>query len=80
MSLGSTVYRLNTIGVVVFLIASFLMLALNYGEASIVIPVANMSFVLALIISVLLGMEKLTLKKALSILLAAGSIVLLANV
>ena len=67
-------------GVLVFVIASFLMLALNYGEASIVIPVANMSFVLALLVSVLLKMETLTLKKAVSILLAAVSIILLAKV
>ena len=67
-------------GVLVFLIASFLMLALNYGEASIVIPVANMSFVLALLVSVLLKMEALTLKKAVSMLLAVISIILLARV
>jgi len=53
ISVGSTIYRLNTIGVVilsilVFLIVLFLTLGLQYGDATIVIPIANMSFLVAI--------------------------------
>ena len=47
-------------GILVFLIVNSLMLALENGQASIVIPVANMSFVFALLISITLKMELLT--------------------
>ena len=61
-------------GVMVFLIVLFLTYGLQYGEAVIVIPIANMSFVVALGIAVIMGMEMLTLKKALSIVIAAVAI------
>jgi len=56
------------------------MSAVKVGEASIVIPVANMSFVIALILSVGLRMETLTLRKSIAIVCAALSIFLLSQV
>lgn len=54
-------------GVLVFLIVNFLMLAVEQGEASVVIPIANMSFVAALILSVTLKMETLSKRKLLAV-------------
>jgi drug/metabolite transporter (DMT)-like permease len=66
-------------GILVFLIVNFLMLALEYGQASIVIPIANMSFVFALLISITLKMELLTLRKCCAVSFAIVSIILLAK-
>tara|TARA_B100000949_G_scaffold63483_1_gene56374 strand:+ start:346 stop:1203 length:858 start_codon:yes stop_codon:yes gene_type:complete len=60
-------------------IANFLMLAVQHGEASTVIPVANMSFVIAILLSTALKMERLSAKKIAAIICAAGSIFLLAQ-
>jgi drug/metabolite transporter (DMT)-like permease len=62
-------------GLLVYGIANFLMLAVKYGQASIVIPIANMSFIVALIISVMTGMEKMTWRKGVAITLAVASII-----
>ena len=59
------------------LVASFLMLGLRSGEASVVIPIANMSFVIALLVAAALGMERVTLRKVVAIACAAVAIVLL---
>ena len=67
-------------GGLVFLIANFLMLAINHGQASVVIPIANMSFVIALFISVTMKMEHLTTRKCCAIGSAAVSIILLSQV
>lgn len=67
-------------GGLVFLIANFLMLAIKHGQASVVIPIANMSFVIALFISVTMKMEQLTLRKCCAIGSAAVSIILLSQV
>ena len=67
-------------GILVFLIVNFLMLALEHGQASIVIPIANMSFVFALLISITLKMELLTLRKCCAVGFAVTSIILLAKV
>ena len=64
-------------GLLVYLIVNCLMSAVKIGEASIVIPVANMSFVVALALSVGLRMETLTLRKTGAIVCAALSIILL---
>jgi uncharacterized membrane protein len=66
-------------GILVFLIVYFLMLALELGQASIVIPVANMSFIIALTLSVAMKMEVLNFRKFLAILFAVGSIILLSK-
>jgi len=60
-------------------IANFLMLAVQHGDASTVIPIANMSFVIALVISVCLKMETLTAKKMSAMAFAIVSILLLAQ-
>jgi uncharacterized membrane protein len=60
-------------------IANFLMLALERGEASVVVPIANMSFVVAMLLSVLLGMERLTGRKMVAGGLACAAIVVLAR-
>ena len=67
-------------GVLVFLIVNFLMLAIERGQASVVIPIANMSFVVALFLSAALKMEALTLRKGLAMVCAAGSIALLSKI
>jgi drug/metabolite transporter (DMT)-like permease len=67
-------------GILVFLIVNFLMLALEHGQASIVIPIANMSFVFALLISITFKMELLTLRKCCAVGFAVTSIILLAKV
>ncbi len=64
-------------GVLVCLVASFLLLGLRAGEASVVIPIANMSFVVALLIAAASGMEKITLRKLLAVASAAIAITLL---
>jgi len=43
-------------------IANFLMFAVNHGDASTVIPIANMSFVLGHLVLVASKMEKLVAK------------------
>ena len=60
-------------------VSNFLMLALQHGEASTVIPIANMSFVIALLLSVALKMETFTTSKIWAMVLAAGSILCLAK-
>ena len=64
-------------GVMVFFIVFFLTCGLQYGEATVVIPIANMSFVIALGIAAFIGMEDLTWKKGTSIVLASAAIVCL---
>lgn len=60
-------------------VANFLMLAVARGEASIVVPIANMSFLVALLISAALGMERLTGRKMVAVGLAVAAIVVLAG-
>ncbi|MCU7892046.1 MAG: DMT family transporter [Candidatus Thiodiazotropha sp. (ex Ustalcina ferruginea)] len=72
-----TAYALVS-GLLVYLIVNFLLAAIARGEASVVIPIANLSFIAALLISVVLGMERLSVKKLTAVLCAIGSIWLLA--
>jgi drug/metabolite transporter (DMT)-like permease len=71
-------YSLAT-GGLLFLVANLLMLALVHGEASVVVPIANMSFVVALGLSAALRMEGLTARKLVAIGLATAAIVALAR-
>ncbi|MBW2520906.1 MAG: EamA family transporter, partial [Deltaproteobacteria bacterium] len=64
-------------GVLVFLVVAFLMLAVKYGEASIVIPIANMSLVMAMTISVLLRYETINFRKGSAMIVACLAIVTL---
>jgi drug/metabolite transporter (DMT)-like permease len=64
-------------GMLVYLIVNFLLAAVARGEASIVIPIANLSFIAALLISVMLGMERLSVNKVAAVGCAVFSILLL---
>ncbi|MEA3363221.1 MAG: EamA family transporter [Thermodesulfobacteriota bacterium] len=70
---GKALYSLAS-GILVFLIVNFLMLAVEHGQASIVIPIANMSFVAALILSVALKMETLSKRKLLAVAVSVAAI------
>ncbi|MEJ2456478.1 MAG: EamA family transporter, partial [Candidatus Thiodiazotropha sp.] len=50
-------------GLLVTLIVNFLVKAVSLGEASVVIPIANLSFVAALLLAAALGWERLTPRK-----------------
>jgi len=71
-----TVYSFLS-GVLVFLIVNFLLLAIEHGQASVAIPIANMSFVMALLLSTGLGMEKLTLRKLTAVAVSVCAVLLL---
>ena len=66
-------------GILCFVLVNALIEALKLGEASIVIPVANLSFVVAMIISTVIGMETLGIRKLAAIGCAAVSVFLLAQ-
>ena len=67
-------------GALICLVASFLMLGLRVGEASVVIPIANMSFIVALLGAAGMGMERITTRKLLAVGCAALAIILLTRV
>jgi drug/metabolite transporter (DMT)-like permease len=67
-------------GSLVFCIVNTLILGLKSGQASIVVPIANMSFIIALLISVLVGTERMDFKKLVAIAFAAASITALSAV
>ena len=73
LTLKKTGYAMVS-GVLVFLVVDFLMLAVKYGEASIVIPIANMSFIMALGLSVALRFEAASLRKAAAMVVACLAI------
>ena len=66
-------------GTLVYFIVNFLMLAIKHGEASIAIPVANSSFVIALFLSMALKIEALTPRKLCAIGCAVVSVILLSQ-
>lgn len=66
-------------GVVVFAIANFLILGLRHGEATVVIPIANLSFIAALAMSILLRYERITARKIVAVAFASAAIFLLAR-
>jgi len=59
-------------------IASFLLLSVKYGEAIVAVPIAQLSFVVTMVLSVVLLKEQVTPYKILGIICAAGAIVSLA--
>jgi drug/metabolite transporter (DMT)-like permease len=61
----------------VFLIVFFLTFGLKYGDATIVIPIANMSFLVAIALAALLKMEYFTWKKWTAMLTASAAIICL---
>ena len=66
-------------GTLICLVVTFLLLGLRTGEASVVIPIANMSFVVALLTSAAFRMEHITRRKLVAVGCAAVAIVLLTN-
>jgi drug/metabolite transporter (DMT)-like permease len=66
-------------GFLVFCIVNFLIQGLKTEEASIVIPIANMSFVVALLLSAVLKIERITGRNVAAACLAVVSILLLFN-
>ena len=64
-------------GVLVYLIVSTLFAALERGDASVVVPIANLSFVIALGISLVFGMGRLNIRKCIALAFASASIILL---
>lgn len=67
-------------GVLVFCIVNSLILGLQVAQASVVVPIANMGFMIALLVSVLMGTERMDVKKIIATIFAVGSIVLLSSV
>jgi len=66
-------------GVMVFTVVNTLIEALKFGAASIVVPIANLSFVVAMLISAAIGLEALSRRKWIAAALATASIFLLAQ-
>jgi drug/metabolite transporter (DMT)-like permease len=60
-------------------VANFLAMGLARGEASVVVPIANMSFLFAIFLAAGLGLERLSARSLFAALLAAIAIVLLAS-
>lgn len=54
-------------GVLIAFVAGGLMFAIERGDASLVVPIANLSFVVSLLISVSLGMERMSVRKLLAL-------------
>jgi drug/metabolite transporter (DMT)-like permease len=76
---GSTLKYAATSGALICGVANFLMLAVERGQASVVVPIANMSFLVALLLSAGLGMERLGPRKLVAVALAIAAIGVLAQ-
>ena len=66
-------------GTLAFSVVNALIEALKNGEASVVVPIANLSFAVAMLLSVFLGMEQLSSRKYIAIGCAALSVFLMAQ-
>lgn len=64
-------------GVLVYAIVRTLVTALSLGEASVVITIANMSFLMALVVAILLKMEVMSPRKFAAMFFATSAIVIL---
>lgn len=64
-------------GLLLYGVVTTLVAALELGEATVVVPIANMSFVVALFIATIAGMEKMNGRKSIAIVFAIGAIALL---
>lgn len=67
------------IGILIFIASFALVSALKIGEASIVIPIARMGFVIAVVCAFTFLSEKFTITKGLGILFAVFAILLLSK-
>lgn len=77
---GKKVIYMLISGTLIFLTVTSLLLAISMGEASVVIPIANCSFIVALCFSVLLKLERMSSVKFSAIIIAMLSIFLLSRV
>ena len=66
-------------GTLAFAVVNALIEALKNGEASVVVPIANLSFAVAMLLSVFLGMEQLSGRKYIAIGCAALSVFFMAQ-
>ena len=66
-------------GILIFLTVTSLLQAISLSQASIIIPIANCSFIVALCFSVLLKFEPMNKVKLLAILIALSSIIMLSR-
>ena len=66
-------------GVIVFSIVNALIAGLAMGEASVVVPISNLGFLVALMISVIARWEVMNLRKGLAVALAMVAVVLLSR-
>ena len=66
-------------GTLAFAVVNALIEALKNGEASVVVPIANLSFAVAMLLSVFLGMEQLSSRKYIAIGCAALSVFFMAQ-
>ena len=64
-------------GLIIYGIVKTLVIALSMGEASVVITIANMSFLVALFIALVMKMEVLSIKKVSAMVCAVSAILLL---
>jgi len=64
-------------GLIVYGIVKTLVIALSMGEASVVVTIANMSFLVALFVALVTKMEVLSVKKASAMVFAVSAILLL---
>ena len=64
-------------GLIIYGIVKTLVIALSMGEASVVITIANMSFLVALFVALVLKMEVLSIKKVSAMVFAVSAILLL---
>jgi len=64
-------------GLIIYGIVKTLVIALSMGEASVVITIANMSFLVALFVALVMKMEVLSLKKVSAMVFAVSAILLL---
>jgi drug/metabolite transporter (DMT)-like permease len=64
-------------GLLVYGIVRTLIMALSLGEASVVVPIANMSFLMALLVALVMKMEVLSIKKVTAMVFAVSAILLL---
>ena len=76
MDLKLTAYGAAS-GVLVAGIIFFMMLALKHGNASVVLPIAQMSFLLTFLLSMVFLKEKLTVLKAFALICGVGAMLLL---
>ena len=66
-------------GSLIFLTVATLMQAISLADVSTVIPIANCSFIIALLLSALLKLEAITKRKLIAITMAAASIIMLSR-